>query len=250
MIGSAHAQTPVPVASPLLFAAGSLRYAMDDMIRAYRMEGGATFQARYGPSEKLKQEIEAGAKVDVFASASIDHTDALAKKKLLGPSQVFTHNDLCVVAKPGLNLQPDNLLDILSKQSVRLATSTPISDPMGDYTWQFFRNADRARFGLYQEFDGKALQLSGAAIPTPGEQLPYVSAFEDDKADAYIMYCTNAVATWQALPQLAVIRIPAEYNVVGNYGISASNDSVEGRKFVAFVLSAKGQQILKKYGFN
>lgn len=65
-------------AATVMFAAGSLRTAMDEIIHAYQTQGGTVFTAKYGPSGKLRQEIEAGAKVDVFASASTNHTQTLA----------------------------------------------------------------------------------------------------------------------------------------------------------------------------
>ncbi len=46
-----------------------------------------------------------------------------------------------------------------------------------------------------------------------GQKPPYVTAFEDDKAGAYVMYCTNAVSTRRALPYLAVVRIPDRLTV-------------------------------------
>lgn len=98
--GVLHAQTSEQL--PLLVAAGSLKTAMDETLAAYQAQGGSAFNAKYGPSGKLRKEIEAGAKVDVFASADIEHTNALTQQKLLGESSVFTHNDLCVIARPAL----------------------------------------------------------------------------------------------------------------------------------------------------
>ncbi|MFJ7566402.1 molybdate ABC transporter substrate-binding protein [Herminiimonas sp. NPDC097707] len=246
--GVLHAQTTEQL--PLLVAAGSLKTAMDETIAAYQAQGGSAFKAKYGPSGKLRKEIEAGAKVDVFASADIEHTNALAQQKLLDVSSVFTHNDLCVVARPELKLHADNMLDVLRSPSVRVATSTPVSDPMGDYTWQFFRNAEGRQPGIYQLLDAKALKLSGASVPAPGEKLPYITAFEDDKADVYIMYCTNAVITKKAVPQLHVVRIPDELNVRSVYGIAAGLHSAAGKDFVRFVMESTGQAILKKHGFE
>lgn len=247
---SVIAQGNSPVTQPVLLAAGSLTQAMNEMISAHAAQGGARFVAKYGPSGKLRQDIEAGGNADVFASASTDHTDILAAKNLLGDARVFAHNDLCVLARPELGLSEANLLDVLSRGDVRLATSTPVSDPMGDYTWQFFKHADRKAPGLYQAFDAKALKLSGASAPSPGAKPPYVTAFEENKADAYIMYCTNAVSTKKAVPQLAMIRIPQELNMRSDYGIAARQDSEQGRRFVEFVLSPAGQEILNRYGFQ
>lgn len=247
---SAQAQSDNASSELTIVAAGSLTQAMNEIICAYEAQGGPRFTVQYGPSGMLRQEIEAGKKVDVFASASTDHTEALEIKKLLGQSKVFTHNDLCVVARPELSLMENNLLDVIGRSTVRLATSTPIIDPMGDYTWQFFRNADKKLPGVYQILDGKALKFSGAIASAPGAKPPYVTAFEENKTDAYIMYCTNAVSTEKALPELITLRIPDELNVHSEYGNAAHPASFEGKRFVDFVLQPAGQIILKKYGFQ
>ena len=236
--------------SPLIFAAGSLRLAMDEIMLAYQAQDGVAFTARYGPSGKLRQAIEDGENVDVFASASSDHTKALAHKKLLSASDVFTHNDLCVIARPELNLDTENMLEVLSLPSVRVATSTPLSDPMGDYTWHFFKNAETKLTGFYQILDAKACKLSGVSLPAADEKLPYITAFEDDKADAYIMYRTNAVITKKALPHLKVVTISSDVNVRSDYGIAAALHSTAGKDFVRFVMQAEAQNILKKHGFD
>jgi len=233
-----------------VLAAGSLRDAMTELGEAYRKESGVGIAASYGPSGKLRENIQQGRQVDVFASAAVEHTDALAAKKLLSRSVIFAFNDLCVVSTPALGLTEGNLVETLLQAAVRLATSTPVSDPMGDYTWQFFRNADKAQPGAFARFDAKAMKLSGASAPAPGQKLPYVTVFEDDKADAYVMYCTNAASTLRALPDLKVLRIPDALNVRGAYGIGAAPSSAAGERFVAFVLGPAGKAILRRHGFN
>ena len=233
-----------------VLAAGSLREVMKDLGDAFRKQSGIGLSATFGPSGGLRKDIEGGRQIDVFASADLAHTDALAARKLLVQSQTFAYNDLCVVAMPALGLNEANLLDVLLRPTVRLATSTPVSDPMGDYTWQFFRNADKLRPGTFAVFDAKALKLSGASAPLPGQKLPYVTAFEDGKTDAYIMYCTNAASTLKALPQLDVVCIPEALNVRSSYGIGAAPGSRQGEQFVRFVLGEEGRRILRAHGFN
>jgi len=245
-----HAQAPSPSAEVVVLAAGSLRDAMTELRQAYEKKAGERIALSYGPSGKLRGEIEAGRLADVFASASPDHTNALLDKKLLSASSVFAHNDLCIVVRPGLDLTAQNLLQVITDPAVRLATSTPVSDPMGDYTWEFFRKADRARPGSYAALDAKALKLSGASTPAPDAKLPYITAFEENRADAYIMYCTNAAITRKVLPEVTVTHIPDALNVRSAYGIGAAPLSEGGQRFVRFVLSAEGQDILRNHGFN
>lgn len=243
-MGSAAVQAPV------LLAAGSLRPAFGEILAAWRAAGGKEFAVQYGPSGKLRKKIEGGRAVDLFASASPEHTEALARQGQLGESSVFARNALCVVSTPETGLRPASLLDTLARPSLRLATSTPGSDPMGDYTWQFFRKADAQQPGLYAAFDAKALKLSGAAHLDPNSTLPYIAAFRDDKADAYIMYCTTAVIVREALPRLETLRIPDSLNVPSSYGIAARKGSAEGERLLRFVLSPSAQDILRKHGFQ
>ena len=235
----------------ILVAAGSLQAVLDEILVAYRAQGGAAFDVRYGPSGKLREEIENGMSIDVFASASTQHTEELARKNLLSQSKVLTYNELCVIARPQLEMCEENVLDILMTPSVRVATSTPVSDPMGDYTWEFFRRADTMRPGFHALLDRKAIRLSGVAMPAPGAAyLPYITAFTDDRADAYIAYRTNALIVCRTLPELDIVRIPQACNVRSTYGIAARSDSADGKTFVDFALSADAQRILQRHGFG
>ena len=62
----------------LLHAAGSLRGALTEMARNFEAAGGGKVQAKFGASGLLKDEISAGAKAEVFASANMEHPQALA----------------------------------------------------------------------------------------------------------------------------------------------------------------------------
>lgn len=237
--------------SPLqLLAAGSLRDVLNEIAQIFEETSGALVKASYGPSGHLHDEIEQGCAFDVFASAAWAHTQDLAEKQQLSAAFRFAQNELCVVSRPVVGLTTSNLLEVLARPGVRLATSTPVSDPMGDYTWQFFKNADRVSAGLFALFDQKALKLSGARAPTPGETLPYISAFEEDLADAYIMYRTNAFITQQSVPDLLITPIPDALNVRSQYGIGARPGSGHGQHFVELVMGERGQSVLKKYGFS
>ncbi|MGH8671636.1 MAG: substrate-binding domain-containing protein, partial [Burkholderiales bacterium] len=73
-----------------VFAAGSLKLVMNRIIEAVTDDHG--INATYGPSGKLKKQIESGD--NIFASASIAHIDAL--KQQLRDSGLFARNALCL----------------------------------------------------------------------------------------------------------------------------------------------------------
>src|SRR5262249_11529399 len=62
----------------LLHAAGSLRTALTEVTKAFEAASGQNVQAKYGPSGTLKNEIAGGAHAEVFASANMEHPQALA----------------------------------------------------------------------------------------------------------------------------------------------------------------------------
>jgi ABC-type molybdate transport system substrate-binding protein len=234
----------------LVMAAGSLRGALEDIVAAYRAAGGEAFQGLYGPSGSLRERIEAGEKTDAFASASLEHLQILANSGFVEAPATFACNALCLVSRPELTFNATHFVDVLCNPALRLATSTPGSDPMGDYTWQLFRNIDITHPGAFERLDRKALRLSGARIPGENEPSPYLLAFKEDKTDVYIMYSTNALVLKQCMPELEILRIPDTYNVRCEYGIAAATGSDRGRDFTAFARSAAGQGILRRHGFD
>src|SRR5581483_3469095 len=112
-----------------LFAAGSLKAALTDVARAYETASGNKVEAKYGPSGLLRNEIAKGARADVFASANMEHPQALRDEKKSGPVVRFVRNTLCALVRPGLKVDGANLLERMldpgsSMRSSRLAPST------------------------------------------------------------------------------------------------------------------------------
>jgi len=244
---AAPAQTP----SPGVYAAGSLRLAFDDIVALHVARTGVRFVPTYGPSGKLREEIEKGGMPAVFASAAPQHTEALVKAGKLRASVVFTRNSLCLMAAPGIALRPESLIEMLLDPGLRLGTATPGADPSGDYTWELFRNIDKARPGSYARLEAKALKLTGKEVARDDKDLPYARVFQEKRADLFITYCTNAVATAKAVPALTWVRFGNDINVAGAYTIGATEvGGKAAEEFVSLVLSPEGQAILERYGFK
>ena len=243
---------PASADSERLFAAGSLRDAFVLLIAAYKEKTGVRFEPLFGPSGKLREQIQRGDVPAVFASAAIEHTDALASTGILRESKVLARNQLCVLGAPGVVLNADKLLDTLLDPAIRVGTSTPGADPSGDYTWKFFRNADKVRPGAFAALDAKALQLTGRDVDPQQQDSPYASILrKGGTADVFISYCTNATAAARHDPGLTWVRIPNELNVGAVYGIgAATNASPAGAGFVQFVLGDQGRDILARLGFD
>jgi molybdate transport system substrate-binding protein len=253
LVGASAGANPLcaQTQSPGLYAAGSLRLAFDDIIALHSARTGTRFVPTYGPSGKLREEIEKGRMPAVLASAAPQHTEALVKAGKLRASVVFTRNSLCLMAAPGIPLRQDALVDMLLDPALRLGTSMPGADPAGDYTWELFRNIDKVRPGSYSKLDARALKLTGREVARDDKDLPYARVFLENRADMFITYCTNAVATAQTVPGLGVERFTADLNVAGAYTIGTTEAGGRGaEELVLLVMSPEGQAILERYGFK
>jgi ABC-type molybdate transport system substrate-binding protein len=120
MVGSATAAETITI-----YAAGSLKSALTDLAECYEGATGNTVSAKYGASGLLKDEISKGAKADLFASANIEHPQALHDQDKSGPVIRFARNTLCALVKPGLKVDSANLLEYMLDPGVKLGTSTP-----------------------------------------------------------------------------------------------------------------------------
>lgn len=92
---AALAAPPVTV-----FAAASLKNALDDVAAAYKSATGVEVRVSYAASSAIARQIEAGAPADVFISADADWMDELAKKNLIvsGSRLDLLSNRLALIA--------------------------------------------------------------------------------------------------------------------------------------------------------
>ena len=150
-------------------SAGSLRGALTQAGAAFTKATGIRVDQTYKASGTLKKEIEAGAKVDVFTSANMEHPLALAAEGKMGPVVLFARNELCAFAMPKAGVAADgsNLLDRMLDPAVKLGTSTPKADPAGDYAFEVFAKAEAVKPGAKAALEAKALQLTGGPTSPP-----------------------------------------------------------------------------------
>jgi molybdate transport system substrate-binding protein len=244
---------PAIAADPvLLHAAGSLRLALTEVIVVHEPIAGFTVQPTFGASGTLKDAIAKGERAQVFASANMEHPQALADAKRSGPVVLFARNRLCALVRPGLAVTPAMLLDRMLDPAVKLATSTPTADPSGDYAWEVFRKAEKLKPGSFAILEKRALQLIGAptsAVPPKG-RIAYAWHIAEGRADIFLTYCTNAMAAQAEAPGQQIVQLPDPLAVGADYGMTVMADAPPNAyRFAMFILSAAGQKILAKHGF-
>jgi len=206
--------TPAARADVLhVMGAGSLASAFTDLLHRFPAGPDTVARPEFGPSGLMREKIEAGADVDLFASADMAQAQRLAVGHRERFVVNFTRNRLCVIARATLGLTSATLLDRLLDRTVRLATSTPGSDPGGDYAWAVFARAEVVRPGAQVALESKALKLYGGGAETP-LLVPGKGAVEGiflaDRADVAFAYCSGAASVLAEVPGLAVVPLPPD----------------------------------------
>lgn len=237
-----------------VYAAGSLRAALGDVVRAWQAaQPGASARLSFGASGLLKDRLLGGERADVFASANMEHPLVLADAGRAAAPRVFARNRLCGLATPQSEATPETLVARLLDPQVRVGTSTPRADPASDYAFQMFERIERAGHpGAAACLAAKALQLTGGpqSPPPPRDRSVYAALMAEGRADVFITYCTNVVTAQAEVPGLKRIEIPPEINVSASYGVSILAGAVPGAEsLVRFLLDRPGQDVLARHGF-
>jgi ABC-type molybdate transport system substrate-binding protein len=235
----------------VVYGAGSLREVMTDITADFTKKTGITVRIAFGPSGLMRERIESGEAVDVFASADMGHPLKLLRDGRAAGVMMFTRNRLCAFAKPEAGLTAANFAARLSDPTVKLGTSTPIADPAGDYTWQMFRLIDKAQPGAFAALDSKAKKVDGGPPDNPPDPDPTGSAFSRGDINVMIAYCSGVARRRRATPDLQVIEVPAGFATGPEYGLAILDAGKPAAARLAFaILSPEGQATLARFGFD
>ncbi len=220
--------------------AASLTAAFGEIKTAFeKANPGTTVTTNFAASGALLAQMEAGAPVDVFASADQATMDRAQEKKLIDTAtrKDFAANAL-VLARPKANPNPtvtsvESLADAAVK---RVALGNPDVVPVGRYTREVLTKA-----GLWDTLAAK--MIYGENVK---QVLDYVSRGE---VDAGFVFATDARIAADKVDVVAEPKTatPVTYPLAV---LAASANKAEAKKFADFVTGPAGMEILAKYGFK
>lgn len=254
--GLATAQQAPAAPAITIYTAGSMSGALGAITRQYTSETGQPVELVSGPAGMLLDKIEHSAKADIFVSANMAHPQQLSAEGKAAPTVVFARNRLCVEARPDVGLTTGNLLDKLLDPNVKIGTSTPKSDPGGDYAWALFAKAGTVRPGATQTLEAKAQQLVGGAVApqVPAGQNPVKYFMTTRRIDVFIGYCSSHEPTPDTT--LTQVELPAELAIAADYGMTVieSRQNAATRdaayRLALYLMSPAAQDVLTRYGFT
>jgi molybdate transport system substrate-binding protein len=229
----------------LVFAAATLKPALDSIVAAYRTKEGGDVTIAYGPSPTLAKQIENGAPADIFVSADPIWMDYLAERRLI---RRHTRTDLVrnvlVLAGPGA--QPAADLTVVIDRAFPLSQvvgagplcmCNPVDHPAGRYG-----KASLEALGLWDSVAGKI-----AIVDNP--QVAVVMVSRGD-APAAVVFATDVrgvrdtrvLGTFPAASHPPIVY-PAALTMAAPHADAAE-------RLLAFLRSAEIRTLFENYGYG
>jgi molybdate transport system substrate-binding protein len=235
------AASPVPAQELVLSVAISMKDAVEELGRRFgQARPGVVLRYNVGSSGELQKQIEAGAPVDLFVAAAQRQMDELEHKGLLlsVTRRTFAGNVLTVVKPPDSGLDLAKSQDLLDPRVTRLVVGNPKTVPAGQYAEESLRTV-----GLWEGLQSKLVFAENVR-----QALDYVARGE---VDAGFVYTTDA-ASGRGRVREAFRPAPDTYRPI-TYPVAVVKDAREpelARAFVDLLLSAEGQAVLARLGFQ
>jgi molybdate transport system substrate-binding protein len=239
--GSAYAPAFAQDKSLTVFAAASMKNALDDINAAYTAKTGVKIVASYAASSALAKQIEQGAPADIFVSADTDWMDyAIGKKNINEATRVNLLGNSIVLIAPkdskieNVEIRPGFDLAKLVGDG-KIATADVKSVPVGKYAKASLENLG-AWAAVEPKFAMTENVRAALALVARGE------------AVLGIVYSTDA----KVEPGVKIIgTFPANSHPPIIYPVGATTTAkAEATDYLAFLRSSAAKAIFEKYGFR
>jgi molybdate transport system substrate-binding protein len=237
LAGSAAAQAQ----EVTVFAAASLKNALDEIAAAWKQAQGKQTRIAYGASPALARQIEAAAPADIFLSADPDWMDYVDQRKLLRPASRanLLANRIVLIAPK------DSSIDLKIEKGFalraalaggRLAMANTDSVPAGKYG-----KAALEALGVWSTVQDRVAQAENVRAA-----LLLVSRGE---AAAGIVYQTDAAAD-SNVRIIGTFPQDTHSPIVYPIAILQSSKNPDAAAFVAFLKTPTAARLFEKQGFS
>lgn len=222
-----------------VFAAASLKNALDEVGQAYVAKTGGEAKLTYAASSAIAHQIENGAPAEVYLSADSDWMDYLAGKKLIvaASRRDLLTNHLALIAPA----DSKTTLKIAKGMSIakalgggRLAVAGP-EVPAGKYA-----KASLTNLGVWDSVSGQLAQAENVR-----GALQFVARGESPLG---IVYDTDA----KVEPKVRIVGLFPDAShpaIVYPGALVAGGKNPDAGTFLSFLSGPEASAIFKKYGF-
>ena len=222
-----------------VFAAASLKNALDEVGAAFTASGGAPVRFSYAASSAIARQIEQGAPADVFVSADSNWMDYLQTRSLIvtGSRRDLLTNHLALIAPADSSLR------------LRVAKSMPIAAALG--TGRLAIAGPEVPAGRYGREALTALGVFDSVRDklAPAENVRAALAFVAQGATPLgIVYDTDA----RIEPKVKIVGLfpdASHARIVYPAALVAASHNADGPGFLRFLSGSKAGAVFRKYGF-
>lgn len=235
--GNGHAaDRPQPL---VVFAAASLKTALDDIALRWQHDTGRIVRVSYAGTSALARQIEQGAPADVFLSADRDWMDYLSSRGLVRDPVALLGNRLVLVAPrdsaASVDLKQGGSI-MVALGDGRLSVANVQSVPAGRYA-----RAALESLGLWRELEGRLVQSADVRaalrLVARGEMPLGIVYATDARAEPLV----RVVATFDESAHPPIVYMAAT--------VTESTRS-QALDFVASLSAAPARGILEREGFT
>jgi molybdate transport system substrate-binding protein len=226
---------------PLVFAAASMKNALDEVAAQWQRETGKKVVISYAASNTLIKQIEQGAPADIFISADLDWMDYGAQKNLINAktrSNLLSNRIVLVAPKDAtftLNVRPG--LDLASVlKGGRLAMANVNAVPAGKYG-----KAALEKLGAWDGVKDKIAQadnVRAALVLVSRREAPVGLVYQTDAAS------DPAVKIVGAFPEDS--HPPITYPAA----LTKTSTNPDARAFLSYVRSPAARPAFERQGFT
>jgi molybdate transport system substrate-binding protein len=241
LIGVSCGGPPAPLR---IAAAADLRYALDDLVKAFRQgHNDVRIEPTYGSSGMFYAQLVNHAPFDLYLSADVQYPHKLAEQGLIVPGSEFNYADGHIVLwsgnASGIDVQHQQMNAIRQPAVRHIAIANPAHAPYGRAAEAALRS-----LGIYNEVRDKLVM---------GENISQAFQMaQSGAAEVGIVALSLAMAPGTAgqghyweVPRTAYPRIQQ-----GGAIMKWARNPEAAQAFRAFLLAPEGRAILKRYGFS
>jgi molybdate transport system substrate-binding protein len=236
------AAAPLQAAEVTVFAAASLKTALDEIAEGWQAESGNRAVLSYGGSAALAKQIMQGAPADVFISAAPEWMDAVAEAGLIAPgSRVDILGNRLVLIAHGAGVAPvelDGSTDLKGMLAGgRLSMAMVSSVPAGQYGKEALTS-----LGLWESVKESLAQSDNVRVA-----LQLVALGE---APLGVVYASDAIADAASVTVIATFPEESHSPIIYPAAVIAAGSKPESRAFVDYLSSPAARVVFEAQGFT
>ena len=241
VIGAGAPPAAAQSGAVLVFAAASLKNALDAIDEKYEYDTGKKVVASLAASSTLAKQIENGAPADVFISADLDWMDYLAQHDLIRPDtrKNIVGNELVLIAPKAstvsVKIAPGfDLAKLLAGGKLAMADTNAV--PAGKYG-----KAALEKLGVWDQVAGQIAQAENVRAA--------LALVARNEAPLGIVYQTDAAVE----PGVKIVgTFPADTHppIIYPIALLAGSKNPDAPGYLSYVESAEARPLFEQQGFT